>query len=114
MGSVGTFIHGSGTQKHPLGQLWGDFSGTLAPGKPEHSPCFALKCMQGHISPLSLQLGWPPSISAVLAAMSASQHQENKTSQSPLQTGLERAYCKSRGTLDSAAHNRQFGVLGMA
>lgn len=98
----------------PLAQLWGDSSGTRTPGKPECSSCFALKCMQGHTSPLSLHLGWPPSISSVLAAMSTSQHQGNKTSQSPLQTGLECSYFKSQGTPDSATHKRRFGVLGMA
>lgn len=74
VGRAGTCIRDSGTQKRPPGQLWGGFSGTPAPRKPECSPGFALKCMQGHISPLSLQLGWPPPFSAIPASMSASQH----------------------------------------
>lgn len=93
--------------------MWEDSFATLAPGKAKCSPCFDLKCMQGHIAPLFLQLCRPPSILAFLAAMSASQCQEKKTSHSPLQAGLEHAYCKSRGALHLATRNR-FVVLGMA
>lgn len=93
--------------------IWEDSSVTPAAGKPECSLCFDLKCMQGHISPLFLQLCQPPSILSFLAAMLASQCQKNKTRHRPLQAGLEHAYCKSRGVLHLATRSRSV-VLGMA
>lgn len=87
----------------PLGRLlW-----YTRKGKPQRSPCFALKCMQGHISPLSLQLGWSPSIS--LSLQQCQQGSTRKTRQEPSRPASSSSTGRAEGPGSSCPQQERWG-----
>jgi len=118
VGSVGTFLHGSGMQKRPLGQLWGHFPGPAAPGEPECSPprALLLSVYAGTHFP-TVSSAWLASTCFGCPCSSVSQPtpgKQDKPKSSPDWPEARLLQEQRDLRLNSAAHNKRFGVLGMA